>query len=160
MKLFAQRKKEPRAPYSLLIDGKTITNKQNKSEDFNNCFASVDKDFQERIHTTTKEILLLLEKKNSNTFWINPTTQKEVPGIIQELKSNKATGPHSLPASVIKSVKQIISLSLSTLISEFDIRKNIGSGKFLQVKQAMSLPEAEIFSNFCYGSLIPVHFLT
>ena len=46
-----------------------------------------------------------------------PTTPKEISDLIQTLSSNKSTGPNSIPMSILKKIKNEISIPLSAIIS-------------------------------------------
>ena len=58
-----------------------------------------------------------LRRTNPNTFFTSPTSLDEVKDL-QDLKTNKTTGPNSLPNKIIKQVKNVISSPLSEQINK------------------------------------------
>ena len=47
---------------------------------------------------------------------MTPTTPKEISDLIQTLSLNKSTGPNSIPISILKKIKNEISIPLSAII--------------------------------------------
>ena len=58
-----------------------------------------------------------LQKKNTNSFYIFPTTKEEVIDVIDDLDCSKSNGPHSIPTDIFKFIKLIVSESLSIIIN-------------------------------------------
>ena len=56
-----------------------------------------------------------LTEPQSTSFFINPTTPKEIEEEINKFNSNKASGPCSIPAKLLKILKNILSYPLSYL---------------------------------------------
>ena len=48
---------------------------------------------------------------------MTPTTPEEISDLIQTLSSNKSTGPNSIPTSILKKIKNEISIPLSAIIN-------------------------------------------
>ena len=52
-----------------------------------------------------------------NSFFISPTTAEEIEAEITKLKSSKATGPFSIPVTILKILKTVISKPLEVLFN-------------------------------------------
>ena len=52
-----------------------------------------------------------------NSFFLKPATKKEVISVINEMKTNKSTGPKSIPTYILKIRNQIICKPLTYLIN-------------------------------------------
>ena len=68
---------------SLLMEGNTITDCQDISEHFDNFFTSKGQDLQKNIAPTKKHFLDYLKAQNTGTFYISPTTPKEISDLIK-----------------------------------------------------------------------------
>ena len=58
-----------------------------------------------------------LKNFNDNSFFLTPTTAKEIEDIIGNLKLGKATGPNSIPTRILKDHKKELSKPLAELIT-------------------------------------------
>ena len=66
-----------------------------------------------------------LKAPNTDTFYISPTTPKEISDLIKTLKNSKSLGSNSIPTNILKEFHETISIPLSTLIN-----KSITTGVF------------------------------
>ena len=107
------------------IEENTIADSQNISEHFNNFFTSVSQNLQKIIAPTKKHLLDYLKAPNTDTFYISPTTPKEISDLIKTLKNSKSLGSNSRPTNILKEFHETISIPLSTLIN-----KSITTGVF------------------------------
>ena len=48
---------------------------------------------------------------------MTPTTSEEISDLMQTLSSNKSTGPNSIPTSILKKIKNEISIPLSVIMN-------------------------------------------
>ena len=55
---------------------------------------------------------------NKNNFSTKPIKPEEICDIIKTLKNSKSTSPNSIPAKILKIIKNSISIPLSTLINK------------------------------------------
>ena len=63
--------------------------------------------------------LFIQKKKNPNkNFSTKPIKPEEICDIIKTLKNSKSTSPNSIPAKILKIIKNSISIPLSTLINK------------------------------------------
>ena len=108
------------------MEGNKITDSHVISEHYNNCFTSLSQDFQENIPLTIKHFSDYL--KVPNTFYVSPTTPKEISELIKSLKNSKSSGPNSIPTNILKEIHETISMPLSTLIN-----KSLITGVFLNM---------------------------
>ena len=102
----------------MLLEGNTITDSQDISEHFNNFFTSIGQDLQKNIAPTKKRFSDYLKAPNTDTFYISPTTPKEISDLIKTFKNSKSLGPNSIPTNISKEIHETISISLSTLINK------------------------------------------
>ena len=86
-------------PPSLLIEGNNITDSQDISEHFNNFFTSIGEDLLNNIAPTKKHFSDYLQAPNTDTFYISPTTLKEIFDRRKTLKNSKSLGPNSIPTN-------------------------------------------------------------
>ena len=59
----------------------------------------------------------MILQPNDYNFFINPTDEYEIIDIINNLSSNKATGPHSIPTDILQLIKCNISKPLSEILN-------------------------------------------
>ena len=106
--------------HSLLVDKKLISDPKAVAEKFNDYFSSIASNLQKKIRYFGNDFSYFLKRENPNTFFIRPTNITEVINNINDLNSNKAVGPASLPTNIFHLIKfsvaeplvQIINLSL------------------------------------------------
>ena len=84
---------------------------------FNEFFSNIAKKIEGNITTTFKTHTDYLTDASPNSFFIYPTTSKEVESIINTLKNNKTTGPYSIPTKILKTYKTILSQPISELVN-------------------------------------------
>ena len=95
---------------SILTDDKSI------SESFNKYFTSIaDKILHERKYTGVKSHMDYLHNPLPNSFVIRECTPLEVESLIASLNKNKATGPNSIPTSILQLLKSDLSIPLSKI---------------------------------------------
>lgn len=93
-----------------------LTNFKDIAEEFNNYFTTIAKKIDDNlIQTETDFKSYLTDLKNMNTFSLNPTNPKEVED--STLKNRKSSGPNSIPNSILKLSKDILSNPLSTIFN-------------------------------------------
>ena len=107
---------------SLKIDEEISSDPKVMANSFNNYFSSIGKDLQRQIYYYGNDFTHYLKQPNDHNFFINPTDEVEIINIIDNLCTNKATGPHSIPTDILQIIKfnivtplsEIINLSFST----------------------------------------------
>ena len=84
---------------------------------FNNYFANIGKELASSIPLVYKSPIEYLKDSLCNSFYIFPTTADEIEVEISKLKSSKSTGPFSIPVTILKLLKSVISRPLETLFN-------------------------------------------
>ena len=104
-------------PDSLLINNKLIYEPKEVADTFNNYFSSIASELQSKIHNHGKDFSAFLENCNPNNFFIKPTNVLEVINNINDLSSNKALGPNSIPTDVFHLIKLSVAKPLVEIIN-------------------------------------------
>ena len=115
--LINTKKRKSSNQINLNINDKTITDETQIANHFNVFFTSIATKLLKKIPPTTKTVLLFLRNSNENSFFLTPTTPKEIEDIISKLKLGKAVGPNSIPTRILKDHKKVLSKPLSDLIN-------------------------------------------
>ena len=89
----------------------------NTAEHFNDYFTSIIKELQKHIPPTKRNFSDNLKNPNTESFFITPTTPEEISDLMQALSSNKSTEPKNIPTSILKKLKNEISIPLSAIIT-------------------------------------------
>ena len=79
------------------------------AEAFNTYFSNVGSNLADLIPTVQKSPMSYLKSPVDENFFIFPTTASEIENEISSLKSGKAVGPFSVPISILKILKTVIS---------------------------------------------------
>ena len=108
------KKESGKSISSLLIDGRIIPSAKEMSNYFNNFFKSVIKKINKNI-IKSKKHLCYLGPENYNTILLSPTLPEDIEGLIKPMKTNKASGPNSIPIKILKLFKKEFSKPLSDI---------------------------------------------
>ena len=84
---------------------------------FNHYFVNVIKSLSQAIPKVDASFSSFLFKPLPHSFFLSPTPVPEIQDIILSLKSGKASGPFSIPVSLLKSLNSIIAKPLEILIN-------------------------------------------
>ena len=90
------------------------------------------------IPNVNKSPLEYLKNPSCKKFYLFPVTSVEIENEISNLKSDKATGPYSIPVNILKILKSVISVPLATLFNT-------------------SLSTGIVPSKFKVANVIPIH---
>jgi len=112
-----RRSKVHKSVSILESNGKTIFDKKEIADKFNDFFVSIGTKTKAGLRPSRKRYSDFLNNQNENSFFINPTDPQEIEDIISQLQSSKATGPNSLPTNILKEIKKHISKPLCHLIN-------------------------------------------
>ena len=104
-------------PASLLIDNNLVTDPKDVGNIFNKHFTTIASKLQDKIQNNGHDFTKYLENRNEKTMVFFPTNTTEVSRIISLIKEDKASGPHSIPANIMKYINPIISSPLSKIIN-------------------------------------------
>ena len=103
---------------SLQINNELTTDSNIISNSANTFFTTIASKLEAKlIPEQSKSYLDYLPPQNEKSFFIHPTTPKEVENLISNLKNNKSTGPNSIPTKILKLTKKIISEPLCNIIN-------------------------------------------
>ena len=101
----------------ITLNGNDITDTKVIANCFNDYFANIGKNLSNKIPDVQKSPLDYLNNPLCHSFYIYPTSEREIVEEISKLKSGKATGPFSIPVKVIKIIKTVIAKPLETLFN-------------------------------------------
>ena len=87
------------------------------AEHFNEYFTLIKKVLQKHIPPTKMNFSNNIKNTNAESFFITPTTPEEISDLIQCLMSNKHTGPNCILTSILRKIKNRISIPLPVIIS-------------------------------------------
>ena len=104
-------------PSSLLIGKEISSNPKIIANTLNKYFSSIAGALQGQIHHRGNDFTKYLSRPNDYNFFINRTDEYEIINIINNLSSNKATGPHSIPTDILQLIKFNISKPLSAIFN-------------------------------------------
>ena len=104
-------------PTSLLVKNELICDPKVVAETFNNYFSTIASELQGKIYHFGKDFSSYLRNSNPNNFFINPTDKIEIINIINNISTNKATGPHSIPTDILHIIKFYIAEPLADIIN-------------------------------------------
>ena len=102
---------------SLKIDKEISSDPTLMANCFNNYFSNIGSDLQDQIHYYGNDFSKYLQHPNDHNFFINPTDEVEIISLIDNLCSNKATGPHSIPTDILQLIKFNIATPLTRIIN-------------------------------------------
>ena len=109
------KSKKCQTPNNIVKNNKSSTNPKDIANAFNDYFAAIGSNIASTIPPATKSFTEYLTEPQCTSFSINPTTPKEIEEEINKLNSNKASSPCSIPAKLLKILKNILSYPLSYL---------------------------------------------
>ena len=103
--------------HMLTHKGATVTDPLNIANIFNDYFSSIAEKTKANIKFSNKSFQDFLHHPNAESLFIAPTDANEVNLIISSLNSDKSTGPNSLPAKILKLLKNEISTHLADIFN-------------------------------------------
>ncbi len=133
-----------------------ITDPMVIADSFNNYFANVGTNLANSISDSWKSPSDYLKTPLSKSFYLFPTTPGEIEAEISDLKSGKATGPNSIPISVLKLLKKIIAEPLEIL---FNASFETGIVP-IKLKSANVIPVYKKDSQFSLSNYRPISLLS
>ena len=84
---------------------------------FNNFFVTIASDIDSKIIHTNNSYKDNLQGSALNSSFLKPASEKEVISVINEMKTNKSTGPNRIPTQILKISNQIICKPITYLIN-------------------------------------------
>ena len=104
-------------PSAIFIDHELKSDPTEIANNFNNYFANVGPNLQDKINTTGTDFMRYLKTPNNNCFLFEPADCQEILLLIDSLDENKSTGPSSIPTDILKVMKNNICYPLKELIN-------------------------------------------
>ena len=94
-----------------------LTNCKSIANEFNKFFANIGKSAEALIPSTTTSPIEFMPPRLVNSFQFTPIKTEEIEKEIENLNVKKATGPYSIPASLIKIMKNFVLEPLSMIFN-------------------------------------------
>ena len=111
--IYSQKSNRINTPFSLLIEGNTITDSQDISEHFNNFFTSIGQDLQKKILLQSESTFQIMYRLPTQiNFVFRPQHH------IWPYKDSKSSGPDGIRTNILKEIHETILIPLSTLINK------------------------------------------
>ena len=104
-------------PSKILRDSNEITDSKAIANAFNDFFTNIGHNLAQSIPDTAKPVMSFMPVQQSNSFFLNATSPKEIENEINMLKSSKSTGPNSIPISILKLLVTVISKPLECIFN-------------------------------------------
>ena len=143
-------------PNKLVKDGHEIKNVKEIANEFNNYFSNIGKNLASAIPTTNLSFEHYLDSPQASSFYLFPTSAMEIENIISTLKPSKATGPFSIPTSLLKTLKMVISYPLEILFNHSFATGTVPK----QFKLAKVIPIHKNGSVFAVSNYRPISLLS
>ena len=102
-------KKSSKEINCLKVNHKTITDIKDIANEFNIHFTAAAKKIEKKLISSQSEFTHYLPQPNQDSFFLDPTTKEEVQSEINTLKTNKSSGPSSIPTKILKLLKTSLS---------------------------------------------------
>ena len=96
-------------------DNTELTDCSSIANAFNEFFANVGKNISYSIPQTNNSPLEFMPPMIADDFYFSPIIPKEIEEEINKLKAKKASGPYSIPISILKTIGHLISKPLSVI---------------------------------------------
>ena len=105
------------------VSNKAITDRKDIMNEFNIHFTTLAKKLKKNLISSQYEFIHYLPQPNRDSFFLDPTTKKEVQSEIKTLKTNKSSAPSSIPTKLLKLLKTSLSEPIS-LIANLSFETN------------------------------------
>ena len=110
------KRKSNEFPKLLVHENQQFNSQQDIANTFNNYYGSIAQKTKEKIIQTDHEYDEYLNRPNENSIFFSPTNSEEILKLIMNMNKNKATGPMSIPTSILKIIAPTFSDILSKII--------------------------------------------
>ena len=105
-------------PSCISVDKKLIHDEKEMAKSFNEFFTSIAGKLKEKIYQNPKNNFKnYLSQPCHQSFFISPTNSSEILEVINKMNGSKASGPYSIPYSVLVIIDKTFSKTLASLIN-------------------------------------------
>ena len=104
-------------PSKLLIGVNEANNSKDIANAFNDFFTNVGHNLATSVPIANRSAMSYMQNRQSNSICLSPTSANEIENEIEKLKSSKATGPYSIPITILKLLKTFISKPLECIFN-------------------------------------------
>ena len=115
--LIASKSKSANHHISISIGDTVTSNPETVSNCFNDFFTTIADSIRAQIPPEHNHYSRFLKNRNPNSMFLSPTTPEEIIKVVSSFSDSKATGPHSIPVSILKLLKHDICEPISILIN-------------------------------------------
>ena len=122
----------------------------------NKFFSNIGKNLASAVPKPNLPFNCCLDKPQASSFFLSPTNSTEIESIIMSLSSNKACVPFSISASLLKTLKGVLSIPLQLLFN-----RSFSTGLVPdQFKVARVVPIHKKRSSFLVSNYRPISLLS
>ena len=111
------KSRKTQCPNNIVVNNRNITDSREIADVFNEYFASIGPKLAQSISRVNKSYTEYLTYPQCASFFIDPTTTKEIEEEITGLNINIACRPYSVPFQLLKIIKALVSYPLSHLFN-------------------------------------------
>ena len=147
---------ERQAINKILLNDIELTDQTLIANAFNNYFAKIGSDLASTIPSVDKSAYEWMSSSPQDSFFLSPITPEEIETEISNLKIGKATGPSSIPVSILKILKGVLSEPLQ-IIFNASFLTGIVPERF---KIARVIPVFKKGSQVCLNNYRPISLLS
>ena len=105
-------------PLSLKVEEKGLTREPNSLEAFNHHFTSIGPKLAQKSAVRRDDDCLLNISTESNNMTFRTVDENNILDAINQLKDGKASGPHKVPITIVKDVKDFIAKPLTLIVND------------------------------------------
>ena len=102
-----------------------ITDNKEMANVFNNFYSNLGNSIEQKIPISQRSFSSFLDSPLNSSFYGSPCDESEIHSIISNFKTNKASGPNSIPTCLLKEFSSLFTYPIKILIN-----KSLSEGTF------------------------------